>query len=229
MGKKPMYGKKKENNESWLKLENNVWLTCWQQNVVEQQKRLKRNRTVLKKTTNKKKEKKEKGSTSSSSSTSHHFPKRLPHMQPRTHRNTTATTTAKHATNTTTTKRTGTLPPMPSFQKKEQSSFSFVNAMETRSLERKQKREERRQRYLAADLQKQWYETWKTQISSVIGPDAARAGRMFLRKRQAKIERQKKTMKKNANLLAKQKKKKKKKKKTNFLRKKKKKKKKKKK
>ena len=152
-----------------------------------------------------KKEKKEKGSTSSSSSTSHHFPKRLPHMQPRTHRNTTATTTAKHATNTTTTKRTGTLPPMPSFQKKEQSSFSFVNAMEARSLERKQKREERRQRYLAADLQKQWYETWKTQISSVIGPDAARAGRMFLRKRQAKIERQKKTMKKNANLLAKQK------------------------
>ena len=117
----------------------------------------------------------------SKNSSSHHLPSRLPHTQPQSKSKSVRTRDNINRRNKSTVRnRTGKrLPPMPP----QPNSASVVDAMNERAEIHRQKREERRQRYLAADLHKQRYRAWKTIISTLIGPDAARAGRMFARRR----------------------------------------------
>ena len=70
--------------------------------------------------------------------------------------------------------------------------FIVTQLINIRAEIHRKKREERRQRYLAADLHKQRYSKWKETISTIIGPDAARAGRMFIKRRAYLLNKKKK-------------------------------------
>ena len=128
-----------------------------------------------------------------------HFPARLPHTLPRTH--TTTKPKTRHTKNGKSTRNDGRkLPPMPTNKRP-----TFVDAMEARSQERRDKRELRRLRYVAAEQQQQRYESWKTIVSTHIAPEAARAGRMLCRQKKVRMERQRKKLKKEKELQARQK------------------------
>ena len=124
------------------------------------------------------------GSSSSRNkqSSSHHLPSRLPHTQPK--------------TNTLRTRRSNGSTPSKNKKKlqqtKQQTKLSVLDSMNIRAEIHRKKREERRQRYLAADLHKQRYSKWKETISTIIGPDAARAGRMFIKRRAYLLNQKKK-------------------------------------
>ena len=109
--------------------------------------------------------------------------------------------------------RTGKrLPPMPKSRQQQHQHHqqqratktpTFVDAMNQRARERHQLREERRQRYLALDLHKQRYTAWKGLISTTVGPDAARAGRLYLRRRTAREEKRRLREKREATMSSK--------------------------
>lgn len=69
------------------------------------------------------------------------------------------------------------------------SSTSFIDAMNQRALARKQKRDARRARYEQAEKERRCLAAWREQMSGCIAPEAARAGRLYLRRREAQENR----------------------------------------
>ena len=62
------------------------------------------------------------------------------------------------------------------------SGTSFIDAMNRRPC-RRQKRDARRARYEQAEKEKRCLATWREKVSESIAPEAARAGRLYLRRR----------------------------------------------
>ena len=61
--------------------------------------------------------------------------------------------------------------------------------MNRRALARRQKRDARRARYEQAEKEKRCLATWREKVSESIAPEAARAGRLYLRRRVAREKR----------------------------------------
>ena len=66
---------------------------------------------------------------------------------------------------------------------------SFIDAMNQRALARRQRRDARRARYEQAEEEKRRLAAWREKVSGSIAPEAARAGRLFMRRREAREQR----------------------------------------
>ena len=75
------------------------------------------------------------------------------------------------------------------------SRTSFVDAMNQRALARKKRRDARRARYEQAEEHKRLLAAWKTAVSVSVAPEAAKAGRLYLRRHEARAKRRAKRLK----------------------------------